>query len=311
MSSQRSFTVAARLATATSVLMFALIIIGSIVRTTGSGLACPDWPLCHGQLIPPMQFNIFIEWFHRLIALFVGLLLFGTAGWVLAHRETRSRYGGLAALAVALYFSQALLGALTVWKLLDPSVVAGHLAMALLLFATLLTLAVATHRDARPAAHSEHGTRPAGLLPLLGAATAMVYAQAVLGGMVSTNHASLACPDWPRCNGEWFPPFEGLVALQVSHRFFAYALTAVIVVVGFVSARAEDPVVRYIGRLLPRLVLLQIAVGVANVFMGIPVWVSAVHLGNAALILALTLIATLRVAAMPAASPVLAGVPAR
>ena len=83
------------------------------------------------------------------------------------------------------------------------------------------------------------------------------------------------------------------------------------VIASFMAGRAEDTVVRYIGRLLPRLLLLQIAVGVANVFMGIPVWVSAVHLGNAALILALTLIATLRVAAMPAASPALAGVPAR
>ena len=311
MSPLRSFAVATRLATATSVLMFALIIIGSIVRTTGSGLACPDWPLCHGQLIPPMQFNIFIEWFHRLIALFVGLLLFSTAGWVFTHRETRARYGGLAALSVALYFSQALLGALTVWKLLDPSVVAGHLAMALLLFCTLVTLAVASHRDGRDPAAEQGPVRPSGLLPLLGLTTALVYAQAVLGGMVSTNHASLACPDWPRCNGEWFPPFEGLVALQISHRLLAYGLTLIVVVSSFAAGRAEDTTVRYIGRLLPRLLVLQIAVGVANVLLGIPVWVSAVHLGNAALILALTLIATLRVAAMPAASPALAGVPAR
>jgi cytochrome c oxidase assembly protein subunit 15 len=289
--------------------MFALIVIGSIVRTTGSGLACPDWPLCHGQLIPPMQFNIFIEWFHRLIALFVGLLLFATAAWVFAQAPVRRRYGGLAALSVALYFSQALLGALTVWKLLDPSVVAGHLAMALLLFSTLVTLAVASARDASGAAAAP--VRPGGLLPLLGVTTALIYVQAVLGGMVSTNHASLACPDWPRCNGQWFPPFEGLVALQVSHRFMAYLLAVVVFIAGFAAGRADDRPVRYIGRLLPRLVLLQIAIGVANVLMGIPVWVSALHLGNAALMLALTLIATLRVAAMPAASPALAGVPAR
>lgn len=309
MPSPRSFAVTARLATATASLMFALIVIGSIVRTTGSGLACPDWPLCHGQLIPPMQFNIFIEWFHRLIALFVGLLLFATTAWVFTHAPVRRRYGGLAALSVALYFSQALLGALTVWKLLDPSVVAGHLAMALLLFGTLVTLAVASARDASGAAPAP--ARPGGLLALLGVTTALIYVQAVLGGMVSTNHASLACPDWPLCNGQWFPPFEGLVALQVSHRFMAYLLAVVVFIAGFAAGRADDLPVRYIGRLLPRLVLLQIAIGVANVLMGIPVWVSALHLGNAALMLALTLIATLRVAAMPAASPALAGVPAR
>src|SRR5690349_4470407 len=58
MSAARDFSITARLATATAVLMFALIVVGSIVRTTGSGLACPDWPLCHGRLIPPFQFNI-------------------------------------------------------------------------------------------------------------------------------------------------------------------------------------------------------------------------------------------------------------
>src|SRR5690242_6877052 len=110
MASPRAFTLAARLATVTAALMFGLIVVGSVGRTTGSGLACPDWPLCHGRLIPPLQFNVLIEWFHRLLALMVGLLLFATAGTVLSSREARGTLGGLAALGVALYFVQALLG---------------------------------------------------------------------------------------------------------------------------------------------------------------------------------------------------------
>ena len=61
----------------------------------------------------------------------VGLGLFATCAWTFARRSVRSRLGGLAALSLALYLSQALLGALTVWKLLDPSVVSGHLAVGL------------------------------------------------------------------------------------------------------------------------------------------------------------------------------------
>lgn len=301
MPSSGAFRTVYRLALATSVLMFALIVVGSIVRTTGSGLACPDWPLCHGKLIPPFDFNIWMEWFHRLLALLVGLLLLATTVVTLARRETRAKLGGLAALSVALYFSQALLGALTVWKLLDPSVVSGHLAVGLLLFCTFVTIAVTAHLEASPGALAGAGPRPGDLLPLFAATTVFTWFQAVLGGMVSTNHASLACPDWPTCFGEWFPPLEGLVGLQMGHRWAGYALAVLVVVVGLRAGRSGDRVVRYAGHLLPRLVLLQVAIGVANVLMGIPVWVSALHLGNATLILALGLVATLRLAAQPLA----------
>ncbi len=303
MASPRAFQLAARLATITAALMFGLIVVGSIVRTTGSGLSCPDWPLCHGQLIPPMQFNVFMEWFHRLIALCVGLLLFSTAASIVRSSETRRALGGLAALAVTLYFTQALLGALTVWKLLDPSVVSGHLAVGLLLFCTLVTTALLAAEHAADPATRPAWRRPPGLLPLFAAATALVYGQALLGGMVSTNHASLACPDWPRCNGEWFPPFEGLVALQVAHRFVAYALVAALLMLAGVSGRSPARSVRLIGVLAPVLALVQVVIGVANVLLGIPVWVSALHLGNATLILGLLLVATFRLAAMPADQP--------
>ena len=299
MPSPRVHPTVARTATATASLMFLLIVVGSIVRTTGSGLSCPDWPLCHGQLIPPMQFNILMEWGHRLLALLVGLLLFGTVGLVALNGEARARYGGLAALAVALYFSQALLGALTVWKLLDPSVVSGHLAVGLLLFATLVTMATLAHGEA--AETRPEAARPAGLLPLFALATLLVWFQAVLGGMVSTNHASLACPDWPTCNGEWFPRLTGLVGLQVAHRWGAYLLTFVLLTVSVSAERTGDLSIRWLGRLAGRLVLLQVAIGVGNVLLGVPVWVSALHLGNAAAILAIMLVATLKLAALPVA----------
>ena len=298
----REFAVAARLATATATLMFVLIVLGSVVRTTGSGLACPDWPLCHGRLIPPLQFNILVEWFHRLIALVVGLGLAATAAWTAWHRGTRARLGGLAALCIALYVTQALLGALTVWKLLDPNVVSGHLAVALLLFATLLTLGLIARHESQAGWQRESvlRARPAGLLALFGFATAALWAQAVLGGMVSTNHASLVCPDWPTCNGEWFPPMIGLVALQMSHRLGAYALVAVLALVAWRSRSAADAPVRTIGTLLFLLVLGQVAIGVANILLGIPVWVSAMHLANAAFMLALSLVATFRLSVLPA-----------
>jgi heme a synthase len=287
------YALVARLGGATAALMFVLIVVGSIVRTTDSGLACPDWPKCHGQWIPPMQFNIFMEWLHRLIALVVGLGLASTALAIVTSAATRARLGGLALLAIAIYFSQALLGALTVWKLLDPNVVSGHLAVGLLLFSTLLTITLLARHEASPA---NLPARAPGLLPLFAGSTVAVWAQAVLGGMVSTNHASLICHDWPTCNGEWFPPMIGLVAIQMSHRFGAYALITLLGVLAWRSRGMSDPVVARIARGMFHLVLFQAAVGIGNIFMGIPVWVSALHLGNAALLLALGIVGTFRLA---------------
>lgn len=300
--SSAPFRIAARLGTLTCLLMFGLIVIGSVVRTTGSGLACPDWPLCHGQLIPPLQFNILIEWFHRLVALLVGLLLLATAAWTFLRRETRGRLGGLAALAVALYFTQALLGALTVWKLLDPGVVSGHLMVALLLFTTLLVFSLAARAEAEPGTMVDATrARPAGLLPVLALSAALVFAQALLGGIVSTHHAALACPDWPTCNGRWFPPMEGGVALQMMHRFGAYAVTATMLVMAAVTRAAPDGGIRAGGAMAFGLTLAQVALGVFNVFLGAPPWLSAAHLATAAALLALLVTLVFRAALLPPA----------
>jgi cytochrome c oxidase assembly protein subunit 15 len=299
MSSPRAFAVASRLGLATTLLLFGLIVLGSVVRTTGSGLACPDWPLCHGRLIPPFQFNVLVEWFHRLVALLASLLLAVTVTWTLARRETRGRLGGLALLAVGLLAVQVLLGALTVWHLLHPSVVSSHLGVALLLLATLVTYTLVARAGAGGEAIGR-ARRPAGLLPLLAGATALTFGQALLGGIVSTSHAGLVCPDWPTCNGEWLPPLEGLVGLQMMHRLGAYALTLAMGVVAIATRGTPDAGLRAGGRLALLLTLVQVGLGVSNVLLRTPVWLSAVHLGVAAGLLALCVTLTFRVARLPA-----------
>ncbi len=298
MSSSAVFRVGARLSLATTMLLFGLIVLGSVVRTTGSGLACPDWPLCHGRLVPPLQFNVLIEWFHRLTALLASVALFVTVAWVMAHAATRARLGALAGVALALLVVQVLLGALTVWKLLSPSVVSGHLAVALLLFVTMLSITLVARLEAPPRVSRE--SRPAGLLATFAIASVLAYVQSLLGGIVSTSHAGLACPDWPACDGRWFPPLTSLEGLQMLHRYGAYTLTAAMTLVAIRSRTAPDPVVRAGGSLAFGLTLAQIVVGVLNVLGGIPAWLSAIHLANAAAILATLVVCTFQVARMPA-----------
>ncbi len=297
--SNSAFRIGARLSLATTLILFGLIVLGSVVRTTGSGLACPDWPLCQGRLIPPFQFNVMIEWFHRLAALLASVSLFVTVGWVLIHPAMRARLGAISALAVALLLVQVLLGALTVWKLLSPSVVSSHLAVALLLFVTTLALTLLARAESETEAKRKE-SRPAGLLATFGIATAMAYAQSLLGGVVSTSHAGLACPDWPACNGRWFPPLASLEGIHMLHRYGGYALTAALALVAIRSRTSTDAGVRAGGSMAFGLTLAQIVLGVMNVMLRTPPWLSAVHLATAAAILAILFATMFRLARMPA-----------
>lgn len=302
MSASRAFRLTSNLGLATTVLMFGLIVLGSVVRTTGSGLACPDWPLCHGRLIPPLQANVLIEWFHRLFALLVSLGLAATAVSVFARAPVRARLGGLAALTLILLAAQILLGALTVWKLLDPGIVGGHLGVALLLFVATLALTLAAQAEADPIDPAASPARPPGLLPVFGTVAALAYGQSLLGGLVSTHHAGLACPDWPTCNGAWFPAMEGLVGMHMLHRFGGYLLTAALLVAAPLALRTSDVAIRGLARMALTLTVGQVVMGVCNVFLGTPVWLSAAHLGNAAAILAILVTTTFRIAALPVAT---------
>src|SRR5438132_13735235 len=86
-----------RLASADVVATFVLIILGGLVRVTGAGLACPDWPLCHGRLIPPLDPLVLTEWSHRFVASIVGILTLAVA--VAAWRVRKAGQPGFAGLS--------------------------------------------------------------------------------------------------------------------------------------------------------------------------------------------------------------------
>ncbi len=281
----------ARLACGTVLATFALIVLGAIVRSTGSGLACPDWPLCHGKLIPPFQPQVLLEWGHRAVALVVSLLTATLAGRILLIPAERRALGGLVGLALALLAMQIVLGALTVWKLLHFSVVALHLGNGLLFFAALIAIAERAGRGDEAVTTTP---RPGGRALWLFASIA-ILAQILLGGLVSTNHAGLACPDFPLCHGSWWPAGEGpLVHLQLAHRFGAYALAALLAFAWWRSRSAANPHVRAGAAAVLGLVIVQIVLGAFNVLLAVPVWLTAAHLATATALFALAVVTTLR-----------------
>lgn len=176
---------AQRLTVATLILMA----IGSATRVMNAGLACPDWPLCYGQLVPQSQMNlqVFLEWFHRLDASIVGFGTIALAGLSWWKRAQLPRWTpGLATLALFLVVFQGILGGLTVTELLKFEIVTAHLGTALLFFLTLLSITVLLAPYQATGAVG-HLVWPSTI------ATVLVYGQSLLGGVVASRWALHQC----------------------------------------------------------------------------------------------------------------------
>ncbi|MEL6496100.1 MAG: heme A synthase [Cyanobacteria bacterium J06623_7] len=166
-----------------------LMAVGSATRVMNAGLACPDWPLCYGQLVPTRQMNlqVFLEWFHRLDAALIGIsaiALMGLSWWFRKELPHWLPWGATFALFLIVF--QGILGGLTVTQLLRFDIVTAHLGTALLFFSTLIIMGTALM--------PQRATGAAGKLRWLGTSAAiLVYLQSILGGLVGSRWALHQC----------------------------------------------------------------------------------------------------------------------
>ena len=199
-----------------------LVTIGVIVRATDSGLGCPDWPLCYGQLLPPLHDpKAWIEWAHRTVAAIIGFEIIGLAilAWV-DHRDRRSLLWPTIG-AVALVGFQAWLGRETVRLGNTGESVTAHLAAAMLLVALLVYVTV---RAGFPAHLPGWGGSQR--FTLLAAFTSLAtFALLLFGSNVTATDSALVFPDWPLMNGSLSPALTELTSAHVLHRWIAAATT--------------------------------------------------------------------------------------
>jgi heme A synthase len=258
------------LAWTAAIAAYLLIVLGAVVRITGSGLGCGDeWPVCHGRLIPPLSDTAtFIEWNHRLVAAIVSVLVVALAGMTWWERRGRGTGDGgqvlpgrAGYLAAGLVVVQVLLGAVTVKLQLPPWTVILHLGTAMLLLATLLAAALGRRSPAAPPTP--------GVSPGLGAAV-LGFVTVLFGALTANLGAATACTGFPLCNGQLIPAGNYLQHIQWTHRLLAYGLFAYLVVWAF-RKRQRGPIV-VLG-----LAVLQIVVAAVMVFRGVPGWLQVLH----------------------------------
>jgi cytochrome c oxidase assembly protein subunit 15 len=240
------------------------------------------------------------EMFHRYIAGGLGLVILAIAVTAWLRRRELQQSPLLATSLVGLVTFQAALGMWTVTMLLKPVIVTLHLLGGLATLALLAWLGLRQEKF-QPASPAAVRLRPWAVLALL-----IVIAQIMLGGWVSTNYAALACIDFPTCHGVWLPEmdfrhgfqlvrelgmtaagtylsYDAITAIHWTHR--VGAVVTFVYVGGFALALLRKPGLARYGAALLGVLLLQIALGIANVVAGLPLAVAAAHNAGAAILL--------------------------
>lgn len=313
-----------RLAVAAAIVAFAVIVLGAYVRLSHAGLGCPDWPGCYGHLTwpdeahelsraaeafpdrPVESHKAWKEMVHRYLA---GTLVLLVIALNVLSWSGRHRGGGLrpiTATLLLLILFQAALGMWTVTLKLLPIVVMGHLLGGLATFSLLLWLTWRSRQSGDPAESMNLAPFRLGII----AGLTVLLVQLALGGWTSANYAALACPDFPTCQGSLWPEadfldgfvlwreiggdYEGGVldmsartAIHLAHRIGALVT---LVVLGLLAVRLlRSAATRQDGLVLGTLLLGQVALGIQNVVLHLPLVNAVAHNAIGALLLAMVL----------------------
>ena len=276
---------------ATAIMVYLLIVVGGIVRVTGSGLGCPDWPRCFGQWIPPLRADAIIEYTHRLVATLTSPLILASA--VVAWRRFRDvRLASHPLLyAILLLALQGLLGGIVVLLETPPDLVSIHLTIAFLIQAMIIVPTVLTYLAPRVEIASARLRFDSRFARLARLTTIMVFLMILSGAIVVGSNSTYACSGWPLCNGQLIPtnPMGGI---HMGHRLMVLIASTHVLLLYLRSRRTEFNLHdnRTVTGLLLLVVILQAGVGALKVSFAFPTLLLGVHVGLASAVWGLMVI---------------------
>ncbi len=282
--------------------IFALINLGGFVHNTGSSLACPDWPLCYGQIMPEMVGGVLIEHSHRLLGSLVGFLTICISFLSFRHFGKSSRIFKFSIVSLVMVIIQGILGGLTVIYKLPPEISTAHLGLSMIYFASIIyilhLIKVSTLKEKK---YQSKVTWNKSYLKHSRILLFAVYAQMIwgasmrhlgLGSICGTGWSNVfKCFDLTTFKKSYLPnTFDGM--FHMGHRYFAYILTALVFynVYNYFKAFKEESNIPFWNSLklkvliLPVLVIVQVLLGMFSLATNLGIEPTTLHLGVAALI---------------------------
>ena len=319
-----------RLALIGALLCFGVVVLGGYTRLSDSGLGCPDWPGCFGHFAPTGSAEHYasdadvrkawVEMTHRYFASTLGLIVRVIAALSIRARHEPGVRVGFSLMLLVLIVLQGMLGMLTVTWLLTPLIVTAHLLGGLTTFALLVWLWLSMRAEGRSvdgysvlAGNTLVETgRPARLFA--GLALAALAMQVALGGWTSSNYATIACPDLPRCQNQWVPAeadfrnafvlwrghtvnhaggvldHPARVAIHFTHRAGAVVAGTLLLLAVLSALRGLGAGPRWAALAVFAALAAQISIGVFMVLRAFPLELAAAHNAGAALLVAATVL---------------------
>ena len=286
----KSFRAAVRLLLGATI---GLVVIGVIVRATDSGMGCPDWPLCYGQIIPPttdsgdvIAYKAWLEWIHRAIAAVIGLIVLAVVALALRNLKDRRSLQGASIALLALVLFQAWLGRQTVLESNSGASVTAHLASAMAFVGLQVwVLARSGYAETLGGIRRASGSVVAPIV-----AAGAIYALLLFGSNVTGTDTGLLYPDWPLMGGTLFPPITELSTPMILHRY-ATAIVALILISALWIVRREKGSPARVRQLLTyaaAVFAVQCVIGAVQIFTKLAPWTQTLHVALATIIWILT-----------------------